>query len=574
MSAEVVSGPEQDCSPGFLESLGESSGGQDGHLANALQKDLGESVENSVASEESHGPEPCLPTSDFPPPRAIANPELFLWDNDALQVDNYANLGSRLNHGGDLYRNPAYAGGLLLASPSANIQPKEVVKAPQLAALITDRLLVHVIKNGKPAGILIPSAHLQTMLNTEIFLRKFPALNAVVNVPQYLGDFRLTAPGYNDGGPGERVFYVGPVPEVSTSMDTINRFLDVMAFESKADRTNAVAAALTVMLRNHWLGGKPLLLVTSTKSHGGKETIIEFACGRTPHASISYEHEDWAVQKNFSAMIKFNPDLGVVNIENVRLDGGQTFVRSAFLERLLTDPRPVFFTTGTGDPTPRKNDIIVAMSTNNARISEDLLNRALRIALNPVGDVAKRTSPIGNPRLEYLPANRDKIEAELRGMIDRWKAAGRPLDTTAKHAFTAWAQTVGGILQVNGFEDFLASDTQRRTEDDPVREALGLLGIARPNTWLRPKEWVPVVCDLGLAKRLISEADRDSFDGRCRGVGVLFKAHRDETYQVETEDEVVTVQLKKARRRFDGGGPVTKYRFEVLTTEAIPADGE
>ncbi len=54
-----------------------------------------------------------------------------------------------------------------------------------------------------------------------------------------------------------------------------------MNFASAADRTNAVAAALTVMLRNHWPGGKPCLVVTSTKSHGGKETIVQFATGTT-----------------------------------------------------------------------------------------------------------------------------------------------------------------------------------------------------------------------------------------------------------------------------------------------------
>jgi hypothetical protein len=461
-----------------------------------------------------------------------------------------------------------------LASESPNIPPKEVAKSAQLAALIADRLRVRVIKNGKPAGTQISGAHLTTMLASEVFLQQFPALDAVVNVPQYLGNFGLTMPGYNDGGPGERVFYVGPVPEVSASMDTLNRFLDVMAFEGEPDRTNAVAAALTVMLRNHWPGGKPMLLVTSTKSHGGKDTIIEFACGRTPHTSVSYEYQDWALQKNFAAMIKHNPDLGVVNVENVRIDGGRTFVRSAFLERLLTDPKPVFFTTGTGDPTPRKNDIVVAMSTNNALISEDLLNRALRVALNPVGDVASRTSPIGNPRLEFLPANRKQIEAELRGMIERWKAAGQPLDITAKHPFTAWARTVGGILQVNGFENFLASDVQRRTEDDPVREALGLLGVERPNAWLRTKELVAVACDLGLAKRLISEADRDSFEGRCRGLGVALSNHRDETFRVETEDEIVTLRLMKARRRFDGNEAVTKYMFQELGREKIPEDGK
>jgi hypothetical protein len=72
-------------------------------------------------------------------------------------------------------------------------------------------------------------------------------------------------------------------------------------------------------------------------------------------------------------------------------------------------------------------------------------------------------------------------------MIERWKQAGQQLDTTVKHPFLQWAQTIGGILKANGFQDFfLANYSLRRTADDPVRQALGLLGAARREEWLRP----------------------------------------------------------------------------------------
>jgi len=56
---------------------------------------------------------------------------------------------------------------------------------------------------------------------------------------------RLTTPGYNDDGTGHRILYVGGEPKVADSTDTINKFLAVMDFDTNADRTNAVAAALT-----------------------------------------------------------------------------------------------------------------------------------------------------------------------------------------------------------------------------------------------------------------------------------------------------------------------------------------
>jgi hypothetical protein len=42
--------------------------------------------------------------------------------------------------------------------------------------------------------------------------------------------------------------------EVIDGTKAIDAFLDVMAFASNADRTNAVALALTVLLRNFWPG--------------------------------------------------------------------------------------------------------------------------------------------------------------------------------------------------------------------------------------------------------------------------------------------------------------------------------
>ncbi len=62
-------------------------------------------------------------TSDYPEPRAIQETEEMIWNDDDLAVINYCALGKRLAASGDLYRRPAYAGGLLLASDHAKIEP-------------------------------------------------------------------------------------------------------------------------------------------------------------------------------------------------------------------------------------------------------------------------------------------------------------------------------------------------------------------------------------------------------------------------------------------------------------------
>ena len=412
------------------------------------------------------------------------------------------------------------------------------------------------------------------MLKAEVFLTCFRPVDIVTGNPLFLSDFSLTRPGINEGGDGHRIFYTGDSPTVSNSMETINKFLDVMSFETNADRTNAVAAALTVLFRNHWPGGKPIVTATATKSHSGKDTTIAFATNETESTSISHQSSDWAFERTFVGAWKTNPDTAVIVMENARLDGRERSIASAFLERFATDPKPFLFSTGTGEPIRRRNNIVTAISTNFGMVSEDIANRSLPIHLNPTGNVADRQSPIGNPRLEFLPANKHRIAAELRGMVTRWVKAGKPLDETVRHPFTPWAKTVGGILMVNGFKDFLGNYGKRKTADDPLRRGLAILGAASPDEWLKPEEWATLAVQLGVDKAVIPVADRGSGAGNARGIGVVFYAHRDETFDGETETHKVCLKIEKKRRRWDGEPPHVRYRFRVLSSEEIPTDDE
>lgn len=494
-----------------------------------------------------------------PPP---INNDLLIWNEDVPPAKNYIALGARLAAGGDLFRKPDYGSGVILLLPGGT--PRQITKGTDLAPIIVDRVPVQIIRGGKTRGSMIPAKHLSAMLQAESFLQQFPPVDHVTAIPLYRPDFTLAQPGFNDGGAGDRILYLGDTPQVSDSMETITRFLDVMAFDTPADRTNAVAAALTVMLRNHWPGGKPILLATATKSHAGKDTVLAFATGIAKSVSVSYQSQDWPVERAIVGALKTQFDAAMVVIENARLDHRERRIASAFLERLATDPEPFLFSTGTGTPMRITNNLVLAISTNFGLVSEDIMNRSLPIHLRPVGDVANRRSPVGNPKHEFLPANKERIAAELRGMIERWKAAGKPLDNDVRHPFSVWASVVGGILHVSGFKDFLANYGQRKTADDPVRHGLGILGSARPDEWLRPSEWATLALELGVSKVVIPEADRDNNTSRARGMGIVLSAHDQESFQVETDAERLTLRLDHRRKRWEGSEPQCRYRFEVV----------
>jgi hypothetical protein len=488
---------------------------------------------------------------------------------------NYRLLGQRLAEANPcLYRHGATGQGLIYVAATGD--QRIIAKGGQLAPIIVDSLTLQVTKEGKLMGELPAAMHLNAMLASETFLGQFRPLDQVVLKPLYLRDFSFARPGYQDCGEEGCLLYVGPEPRIIDSMETIKRFLDVMDFASNGDRTNTLAAALTVLLRNHWLGAKPVVVVSSTKSHAGKGTICDFLRGHVAKADVLYESVDWPMQCQFQQQCARNPEIGMMVLDNVRLDsaGGRgRFIRSAFLESFLTSPEIHLASPGAGQPVSLRNRFVMAITTNDGMLSADLLNRALPIHLAPKGNVQSRQSPIGNPKLKFPPENQERIEAELRGMIERWKSSGRPLDENAKHPMTPWAQTIGGILKVNGFTDFLANYEARRTQDDPMREALAILASAAPGQVLRPGEWADLAVQEGLAKTLFSSSERESRHGRERGIGVVLSKHRDDIFEARTSTQAIQVRLEGGFRRWNKGkNPCTGYVFRVLEEKAIPIE--
>jgi hypothetical protein len=503
-------------------------------------------------------------------------PSSFTWRVERGAAVNYRSLGRCLAAAkGDLYRNGTSGRGLLQILPDSKV--RLILKGADLAPVIVDRVKMRVAKEGKVVSELPTAAHLNAMLRSEASLGQFRPVDEVATQPFYFADFSLAKPGYNDNGPGQRVLYLGSDPEIADSTETIEVFLEVMDFASLADRTNTVAAALTLLLRHRWAGEKPLVLVTATKSHSGKGTITEFIRGSVPKADILYESQDWPMLSQFQRQVQANPEIGLVALDNVRCDsaGGRgKCIRSGFFEGFVTAPEITLASPGAGEPVHLTNRYVITINTNDGRLSADLMNRALPIHLAPVGNVRDRVSRIGNPKLDFLPQNKARIEAELRGMIERWKAAGRPEDEEVNHSMTPWARIIGGILMVSGFRDFLANGGTRKSADDPIREAIALLGSVRPGKTLRPREWAKLAVEHSVAKDLISANERDTERGRERAIGVVLKKHLEEKFEARTDTKLFHLKLTGGCRRWSGRNPHVRYCFEIISQTELPTDDE
>ena len=220
------------------------------------------------------------------------------------------------------------------------------------------------------------------------------------------------------------------------------------------------------------------------------------------------------------------------------------------------------------------NKFVVMLNSNEGSLSIDLLNRSLPIRLAPTGDVTQRMSPIGNPKLEYLPTNRRQIEAERWGMIDRWVKAGRPLDESVAHyPMGPWAKVIGGILLVNGLKDFLGNYSATRAVADPVREALAVLAFHNAGSWKRTGELVKSAVKEGLTKTLLPGVDAANEGAAVRALGHLFNRYTDETFTVHSPGDTgwrkTTFMLFKKQGRFGEQHPHFRYRFEESLQESV-----
>ncbi len=468
-----------------------------------------------------------------------------------------------------LYQHPD--GGLLLIDGN---RPRRITSARELAPLLIDHVRITVTKEGKYHGERIAEATLNNMLLSRTFLDNFPKVEQVVTTAIALADFTPSQPGFNQLG---GIFYLGSPIIPAQSLDAIKTFIDVMPWQSNADRTNAVAALVTVPARFHFPGGKPFVFVAASKSHAGKGTVIEFVRCGTMKAEFSYQDKDWPMQKDLHEQLLQRPEIGVISLDNVRTDssGRARIIRTGFLESFITNAEIVLSSaTSRSKPIRTANRFVVLLNTNEGSLSIDLLNRSLPIRLNPTGDLMDRIAKVkerlgGDVKHEWLPAHQTQIEAELWGMIERWVKAGKPLDQSVRHPMGPWAATIGGILQVNGFTDFLANYSATRASADPIREALGILAFHAGNRPRRAGELATLAVDQGLAKTIMTGADAANIAACERKIGITLRPFVGETFTVCTAAEKITYRLKKESKRWDDEHPHYRYTFEEIGREVV-----
>jgi hypothetical protein len=178
--------------------------------------------------------------------------------------------------------------------------------------------------------------------------------------------------------------------------------------------------------------------------------------------------------------------------------------------------------------------------------------------------------------MKYLDRYREQLDAELRGMIEKWKRAGRPLlpDAPEGHRMVDCTRTLGGILKVNGYTDILGNYRSVRAAYDPVGQSLGILAAAEPGKEMTAGQWAALAVTQGLDNLFgPGSRGRNKVLSQEREMGWRFKAFINHTVEYVGEDgERLRFTLRKDRKRWDGADPHTRYWFEPadqLTKDAV-----
>ncbi len=271
-----------------------------------------------------------------------------------------------------------------------------------------------------------------------------PQLAQIVRYPVFLPDWSRAKPGWNAGG----VYYDEPEVfrgiEPSDDTGPIFDALIDFPFKDDASRMNAVGFMLSPLIRPA-VGNLPLHLVHAAQERTGKTKLVELMAAlvvnlpELPPLRLDAAEEE--VDKRILAMLRDSP--AVIHLDNINRD-----IDSAALASLITSAsysgRPLSTSTIVTLP----NRVCLIATGNNVSLSSEMAKRTIPILLQATSADPEARTDFVHPDLAALArTHRRPVVAALLGLVEHWKARGRPPGQYRFGGFEAWMRAVGGILE-------------------------------------------------------------------------------------------------------------------------------
>jgi hypothetical protein len=339
-----------------------------------------------------------------------------------------------------------------------------------------------------PIQFVPPRGFVASLLSREATRDALPRIVTYASRPVFNHDFCPRGPGWH----AEDGILVHGLPIEPTSPDRVDprlpaidrlspflcNLLHDFCLKSDADVANTLAVLITGLLVNHFVtSGKPVILLDGNQPGVGKTLLVRVTGiildGEDPRV-IHYTSEDEELQKRICATLR-GSNQSLIVIDNAKVRAGSA-VSSPVIEANSMAPHVSLRILGKSENYTRPNDVLWCLTMNDTKASPDLVSRGLPIRQYFEGDPRTRKFD-GRDPLQYARDHRQEILGELAGMIVRWNQEGRP-QGRQDHRLAEWARIVGGIMDANGFPEFLSNVDDAAVEFDTALDELAALAEA------------------------------------------------------------------------------------------------
>jgi hypothetical protein len=334
------------------------------------------------------------------------------------------------------------------------------------------------VNGGDQVSAFPPRAVCEDILAYDHAPHTFPVVEAITRSPIVRADGSIfSSPGFD---PISHVilcpptgFELPPIPleptqaEIEAAKQILLDLVGDFMFEDSADRTNFFGFCISTLVRQQ-VDVVPMCVFDSPTPGAGKGLLTDLACviGTGEVAAVippPSTREEWP--KLLSSL----------------LDNGRTFIcfdnlhdalKSDALEAVLTKPFLQFRQLGHTRERIVPNRAVWCVTGNNVAVSRDMVRRCYRVRIDPRCSQPHLRKNFKHPNLvAHCKAERASLLAALLVLIRAWHAAGKPpFGGTQLGTYTAWKETVGGILKAAGFEDFLGNQRKLYAEMDQESE--------------------------------------------------------------------------------------------------------
>ena len=308
-------------------------------------------------------------------------------------------------------------------------------------------------KKGVPAPVANPPNWLCADILHNQPVEVVREIRVVLSHPFYNGDKLVTTEGYDagtftylDSSFAVEIGQHTPESDLMLWKDLLQDF----PFEAESDFENAIAFALTLIVRQSLKTGEevPLFDVTAAREGIGKSLLACTLCS----AVMGYNMATDNLSSNREEIEKAVGGILLAGRESVVFDNVDTDkpVDSGLLASIITQSKRSVRPLGTSLMAVVENRATFCFTGSNVEIKPELAKRMVAIRLSDVGIPEKDRKVKIEGIQDYVLMHRDRYLSALLRMVQRWIDAGKP-EGQNLHRMRQWSRVVRGIMEVNGF---------------------------------------------------------------------------------------------------------------------------